>query len=118
YCTAQFSDPFGATWTNAHDPYSLLVLSITDPVGNVVQAKNNYRILLPYALTDPNGNRTAVRYDALGVVVATAVMGKVGQAEGDVVDDGSTEALPTDDPTTRLEYHLTEWMAGGRPTYV
>src|SRR5205807_9908380 len=45
-------------------------------------------------------------------------MGKGGQAEGDVLDDGSTEALPTDDPTTRLEYHLTEWMVTGRPTYV
>jgi RHS repeat-associated protein len=118
YIPAQLMDPFEAVWTNDHDPYALLVTSITDPLGNVVRSKNNYRTLLPYALTDPNGNRTAVRYDALGVVVATAVMGKIGETQGDVLDDTSSEATPSDDPTARLEYHRSEWKDHGRPTYV
>lgn len=118
YVPSHFTTPFGAEWTSVYDSHALLLTLITDPLSNVVQAQNNYRTLLPYALTDPNGNRTAVRYDALGVVVATAVMGKQGEANGDFLDDGSPEALPTDDPTTRLEYHLFEWIDHGRPTFV
>src|SRR5262249_2448259 len=34
-------------------------------------------------LTDPNGNRSAVAFDALGLVVGTAVMGKPGEHLGD-----------------------------------
>src|SRR5262249_54574317 len=63
--------------------------------------------LHPSLVTDPNGNQTALAFDALGMVVATAVMGK-GGGEGDTLTD----------PTTRLEYDLLAWQNGQGPAYV
>ena len=40
------------------------------------QAGNDYRVLQPALVTDPNRNRTEVAFDTLGMVVGTAVMGK------------------------------------------
>ena len=37
---------------------------------------NDYRVLQPALVTDPNRNRTEVAFDTLGMVVGTAVMGK------------------------------------------
>lgn len=81
YLPQQSRDPFGNLSTTEYDDYALLVKSATDPVGNTIQAHNDYRVLQPDMLTDPNNNRSAVAYDALGMVVGTAVMGKT--SEGD-----------------------------------
>lgn len=84
YLPQRFVDPFGnATIVAYEDPHDLLVVSTTDAVGNVVQAQNDYRVLAPMLLTDANGNQTAARFDALGLVAGTAVMGKSGQNIGD-----------------------------------
>ena len=45
--------------------------------GNTTLAQINYRVLGPWLVTDPNLNRSGVRYDALGMVVTTALMGKL-----------------------------------------
>jgi RHS repeat-associated protein len=80
----RFVDPFGAaTVVDYDDPQDLMPAAVTDPVGNLVQALNDYRVLAPSLLTDANGNQTAARFDALGMLVGTAVMGKVGQGMGD-----------------------------------
>jgi RHS repeat-associated protein len=78
-------DPFGAISRVAYDNYSLLVTSTTDPVANVTAVANDYRVLGPTLITDPNGNRAAVAFDALGVVTATAVMGKTTEKLGDLL---------------------------------
>jgi RHS repeat-associated protein len=100
-------DPFGARTTVAWTG-DLLVASVTDALGNTTGAQLNYRVLGPWLITDPNGNRTGVRYDALGMVVATAVMGKATPAgdEGDHLDTGTPEASPGDDPTSTVAYDL------------
>ena len=46
-------------------------------------AANDYRVLAPVLITDPNGNRAAVSFDALGMVAGTAVMGKTTENLGD-----------------------------------
>jgi RHS repeat-associated protein len=80
-----------------YDTYDLLMLETRDALGNRVTvgerdaagnltaAGNDYRVLQPGLMTDPNRNRTAVAFDALGMVVGTAVMGKPSPApvEGD-----------------------------------
>ena len=82
-----FEDPFGSNTIVTYDKYDLLLQEITDPLGNIttVNTKDDsgnsfigldYRVLQPYQVTDPNGNRTSVAFDALGMVVGTAVMGK------------------------------------------
>ena len=102
-------DPWGNASTIAYDSDNLLPTKTTDALGNAVVAKNNYRVLRPWLLTDANLNRTGVRFDAVGLVVASAVMGKLqddGTDEGDHLDLTTPEASAADDPTTRLDYDL------------
>jgi RHS repeat-associated protein len=76
-------DPFGATSRITYDQYDLLPQSTTDAENNVTTARNDYRVLAPHLITDPNGNRVEVAFDALGLMVGTAVMGKVTEKLGD-----------------------------------
>jgi len=95
------------------------------PNGNIDPARpgNDYRVLQPWRVMDPNRNRTQVRFDALGTVVGTAVMGKPEENLGDVLagfEADLTDAVirnhlasPLADPhailrraTTRLVYDL------------
>ena len=130
----RFRDPFEETAFVRYDPYDLLILETEDALQNKVTAgerdepgniigRIDYRVLQPVLVTDPNRNRSAVIFDALGLVVGTAVMGKIGENKGDV-PDGFTPDLdeftlldhlqnPLADPqailqdaTTRLAYNL------------
>jgi len=80
------ADAFDQTTVVEYDPNDLLVTRTTDPLGNSVSAANDYRVLQPREATDPNRNRSASAFDALGMVVATAVMGKTGQPLGDLLE--------------------------------
>jgi RHS repeat-associated protein len=100
----RFVDPFGALIRPSYatqieyDDYDLLSVETVDPLGNRVTAgerdshdargalRLNYRVLAPVMVTDPNRNRTAVDFDALGLVAATAVMGKPEEDSGDRLD--------------------------------
>ena len=47
-----------------------------DPLGNRVAVKaNDYRVMQPRLVSDPNSNETEISFDTLGLVVGTAVMG-------------------------------------------
>jgi RHS repeat-associated protein len=67
--------------------YDLLVARTEDALHNVVSAENDYRVLGPWRMTDPNCNRTEVVFDALRMVAGTAVMGKAGEDKGDLLDE-------------------------------
>ena len=137
----RYRDPFH---TNAistesfvsYDAHDLLMVETRDALDNVVTAATaddaggiavriDYRVLQPYWMTDPNGNRTAVAFDVLGMVVGTAVMGKPLPApvEGDSLEGFEADlteaeildhlAIPLADPqavlgraTTRFVYDL------------
>jgi len=102
---------FGAETTIDYDGYNLLIVSVTDELGNKVTAENDYRTLNPVMFTDPNNNRTMVATDALGIVVKTAIMGKVNVNEGDTLDD----------PTTEMKYDFAEFDSHGqllKPSWV
>jgi RHS repeat-associated protein len=103
----RYHDPFGRATTVAYDAYDLLMLETTDPVGNrvtvgerdasgnITTQGNDYRVLQPTLLTDPNRNRSAVAFDALGMVVGTAVMGKSGENLGDLLDGFEADLTET-----------------------
>ncbi|MEO1396822.1 MAG: SpvB/TcaC N-terminal domain-containing protein [Cyanobacteria bacterium J06634_5] len=82
----RFRDPFGQTATVEYDAYDLLMVRTTDSLGNRVMTQNNYRVFAPEQMTDPNGNRSVVAFDVLGMVAGTAVMGKVSEAVGDSLE--------------------------------
>ncbi|AKT38708.1 hypothetical protein [Chondromyces crocatus] len=98
-------DPWGTVSTVEYDDYHLLVERTEDALGNEVVVTNDYRVLSPVMITDPNGNRGAVQLVALGMVIATALMGKLGSPDGDTLDD----------PTTTLEIDLFRYMNTGKP---
>src|SRR5262249_26106913 len=83
-------------------------VEVRQATWNVVTAVNDYRVLGPVLKTDPNQNRSAVEHDELGMVVKTAIMGKVGSSDGDTLAD----------PTTHMEYELFNWMNNRKPNYV
>jgi RHS repeat-associated protein len=108
----RYRDPFHTDAVSAetlviYDTHALLVLEIHDalenritvgerlPNGEINAAKpgNDYRALAPRIVTDPNGNRSEVAFDALGLVAGSAVMGKATETRGDLLD-GSFEPDP------------------------
>jgi RHS repeat-associated protein len=79
----RYEDPFGNVSSVDVDSNDLLVIASRDPLSNATAAVNDYRVLRPSQLTDPNGNSSAVSFDVLGLVAGTAVMGKPAENIGD-----------------------------------
>lgn len=106
----RFTDPFGKATRVTYDEHDLAVMETQDSLDNVVSASTDYRVLAPRELTDPNGNRSAVLFDALGLVVATAVMGKSGEQQGDSLD-----GLDPDPPPDLVQARLADPLADPHP---
>jgi hypothetical protein len=110
FLARRLQDPFGNSSTVLYDSYNLLIVEAEDALqkwgadgkkvsdGNKVTVgersadgtitnKNDYRVLAPALLTDPNRNRAAVSFDALGMVAGTALMGKTTENLGDTLAD-------------------------------
>ncbi|MEU1596502.1 SpvB/TcaC N-terminal domain-containing protein [Streptomyces sp. NPDC005708] len=86
YLPRRYRDPFGPNAFADFDAHDLLMVETSDALGNRVTADaNDYRVLQPRLVSDPNRNQTEVAFDTLGMVVGTAVMGKPlpAPAEGD-----------------------------------
>jgi RHS repeat-associated protein len=91
FLSRRSEDPFGNASTVAYDGNDLLPVETTDAVNNVVAVSNDYRVLAPVLLTDANGNQAAASFDTLGLVAGTALMGKSGQNQGDVLTGFSAD---------------------------
>jgi RHS repeat-associated protein len=73
----RYRDPFGQDTTISFDVADLLMVETRDALGNRVTVQaNDYRMLQPCLVSDPNGNQAAVAHDILGMVAGTAVLGK------------------------------------------
>ncbi len=93
----RYQDPFGNSIVVTYDGHDLLLVSTLDAVGNATSAEHDYRVLQPELITDPNGNRTEARFDALGMLAGTVVRGKAtGPVEGDSFDTFTVDLGPTD----------------------
>jgi RHS repeat-associated protein len=108
----RYRDAFAHDTVVRHDTHDLLVVETRDPLGNRVSVEaNDYRVLRPALVSDPNHNRSAVAFDMLGLVVGTAVMGKPAPApeEGDTLTGFAADLSPTelaaffDAPNPRLD---------------
>jgi RHS repeat-associated protein len=102
-------DPLGHDTTTTYDrPYHLLPQQVIDPVGLTTRAEYDYRVLQPRLLTDANGNRRAVTFSPLGLVTATAVMGKAGEQVGDTLEA----------PGSRVAYDFFAFVKRQQPVFV
>ena len=82
----RYRDPFGQDAVVDFDTHDLLIIETRDALDNRMTVEaNDYRVLQPRLLSDANRNRTEIAFDALGMVVGTAVMGKAppAAAQGD-----------------------------------
>lgn len=87
FLTTRAEDPFGNISRVTYDLFDLFATESLDALQNSIKCVYDYRVLLPYLATDPNGNRSQCAFDELGHVVATAVMGQRGENEGDSLDN-------------------------------
>ncbi|MFW2373133.1 MAG: SpvB/TcaC N-terminal domain-containing protein [Gammaproteobacteria bacterium] len=134
YLPRKSTDPFDHSSLVDYDDYDLLLTRTSDALGNTVIADNDYRVLQPWQVTDPNRNRTAVAFDALGMVVASAVMGKQGENLGDLLEDFEVNPTLADlqafiaEPqvqavtllgkaTSRIVYDLERFQRTGQPPF-
>jgi RHS repeat-associated protein len=94
----RFQDPFGNITTVAYDgKYNMALVSTRDAVGDETTAEPDYRVLQPKIVTDPNGNRTEARFDALGMLAGTALRGKAtGTVGGDSFETFTTDLTPAE----------------------
>ncbi|MCC3474020.1 MAG: toxin [Microcoleus sp. PH2017_15_JOR_U_A] len=114
YLPVKIKDPFGNVYTSTYDKYHLSVIQAIDPLNNTIAIRNNYRTLQPEQITDPNGNRSQAEFDAFGMVVATAIMGKESENKGDsfanfkadLTDDEIKAFFDTNDPPSLAAQHL------------
>jgi hypothetical protein len=104
----------------SYDRYDLLVEETRDALGNRVTAgernpdptlppvgvSHDYRVLQPAMVMDPNRNRSAVAFDAFGLVAGTAVMGK--PEESPVPGDQLTPAFHADLTQSAIDHFFTD----------
>ena len=90
----RFQDPFLNNAFVDYDAHDLLLIGTEDALQNTVTSENDYRVLQRRLITDPNGNRSQVAFDTLGLIAGTAVMAKASDpAEGDLLDASFTADL-------------------------
>ena len=123
-------DPFGHARVTDFDPCDLLAVRVRDALDNTVTAEYDYRVLQPRLVTDPNRNRTAATYDALGVSVALTRLGKdrvpprisadptSAQLAAFLEDPGPIAAELLGDATSRILYDLDQPARAGRPRLI
>ena len=101
------------------DQHHLLPIRTRDAKQNETLAVNDYRTLQAQYLRDPNHNWSGVETDELGMVIKSAIMGKVsGLNEGEApADDAITEGDNLDYPSAELDYGYFDPVTN-QPAYV
>ena len=99
YQIEKIQDPFGEITNQEFDSYGLMVQRIEDAWSfkhikevdkkHLTISKLNYRVLKPEKVIEANGNISEVKFNPLGMVIATARrgIGKNGEIIGDYLSD-------------------------------
>jgi RHS repeat-associated protein len=118
YLPQAHRDPFGQYTRSAYDSYNIVLAQTQDALGNTVVAQSDYRVLQPTEVIDPNENHIETVFDALGMVVGTALKGKVTTAipseSGDSLGNFNADLAQSDidafingDPLTQAPIQLS-----------
>jgi len=90
----RFRDPFANLTIVNYDTNNLSLVYKRDAAGNETTAELDYRVLQLKRVSDPNGNRAEARFDALGMLAGTALMGKATGVEGDSFNRFGNDLTP------------------------
>jgi RHS repeat-associated protein len=85
-------------------------------------ADYDYRVMQPYRVTDANNNRMVFDFSPLGLLRATAVIGKsedtIPVMEGDYKGGPGTGFYDLYEPSARMEYDFFAFRNSGDPVWV
>ncbi|MED5371892.1 MAG: SpvB/TcaC N-terminal domain-containing protein [Myxococcota bacterium] len=114
--------------TLAWDADALFTVAQTDELGHTWTRSVDPQSLQPRAVTDPNGNQTQIRFDALGQPIAATLVGTRTGLDGAVHDEGGGDWTPVslsaalDDPHSAIGdasqvtlYDATRYERGDGP---
>jgi len=106
-----FEDQVGNLTKVIFDNYQLYMKRSMDALGNEINVlKYQYRTLSPWLLSDPNGNRSGIRYNAFGLPTSVFVMGKESENMGDRLTISSEETNGNDRPSIVMTYEWNRYM--------
>lgn len=112
-------DPLGAIASVSYDEYLMFAIQTVDALGLVTQAEYDYRILRACKVIDSNLNISEFDFSPLGLLRATAVIGKGDEMnpEGDYVQATGTfyERFA---PSSILEYDFFSFVNHADPVWV
>jgi hypothetical protein len=108
------SDPFDAVTAITYDSYKILPTAVYEPFYTTL-AYYDYRVLQPYKIIDMNNNISVFDFSPLGLLRATALIGKGD--EGDYKEEG-VGFYNKYEPSTRLEYDFFNFINSGKPVWV
>jgi RHS repeat-associated protein len=115
YQPVAFEDNFGHLSRVFYDDQKLFLNRAIDAKDNETSVEAfNYRVLAPYLLRNANDNRSGIRFDALGLVTHTFLMGKQNESKGDPIDINSAELSAVDEPSSVLEYQFRYFDTNGK----
>ncbi|THC87127.1 hypothetical protein EYZ11_013426 [Aspergillus tanneri] len=84
----RITDPYGFSFARIElDSHLLTFKSSTDALGNVPSYVHSYHIMKLVLETDPNGNRSAYKYDCLKRLIASSVTEKANEQISDSLQD-------------------------------
>ncbi len=132
FMARRLRDAFGQDTRVDYDIHDLFVIRTEDAIGNVTGAEHNYRVLQLWRETDANGFRNVSAFDTLGMIVATATMGRNGEGDAleglatDLTQDQRDAFLAAPRPAdrallgragTRILYDIHRFGRTGKPNY-
>ncbi|HNP50792.1 MAG TPA: SpvB/TcaC N-terminal domain-containing protein [Nitrosomonas nitrosa] len=108
YSPVSYTSPFGATTTvEYYKDYFLILQATEDAMQNRVSIERfNFRTLSPIRMRDINDNLTEIVTDELGLVKATAVMGKGDEADN--LEGFSEITSPSERSTVQTYFTLED----------
>ena len=117
YLPVSVTDSVGRVEKFKWNGSGLAIEQIEDAFGNIEHTEMHPRTLKMWRTADVNGVIRADRFDPLGLVLSSAVIG-TNEEEGDAVDLSSIEATAIDNPTVVTTYDLEAWSTTRRPGWI
>ncbi|SFK87077.1 RHS repeat-associated core domain-containing protein [Nitrosomonas aestuarii] len=109
YSPVSYTSPFGATTAvEYYKDYFFILQATEDTLQNRVSVERfNFRTLSPIRMRDINDNLSEIVTDELGLVKATAVMGKGDEADN--LESFSEITSPSERSTVQTYFTLEDW---------
>jgi len=108
-------DPFDNLSSIEYDEFLMFPIKATDALGLETLAEYNYRVMQADKVTDPNENSSVFDFSPLGLLKATAVIGKGTQGD---YKSSSGDFYDRYAPSVEMEYDFFAFKNEGNPIWV